>query len=49
MTEVYRRVIDRTYALVDENWPTILRVAKHLDRHGDITDQAALDRLIERC
>jgi hypothetical protein len=49
MTEVYRRVIDRTYALVDENWPTILRVAKHLDRHGDIADQAALDRLIERC
>jgi hypothetical protein len=48
MTEVYNRVIDRSHALVDQDWHTIVRVAKHLERHGDIDDQATLDGLIER-
>jgi hypothetical protein len=48
MNEIYKQVIHKTYVLVDQNWPTILRVAKHLERHGDIDDQASLDRLILR-
>jgi hypothetical protein len=46
MTGVYDRVIDKAYALVDQNWRTIQRVAKHLERHGDINDQATLDSLM---
>jgi hypothetical protein len=33
-------------ALVDQYWPAIMRVAKHLERHDSI-DQAELDRLID--
>jgi hypothetical protein len=48
MHTIYCRVIDKAYALVDQHWRTILRVAKHLERHGDIDGQATLDDLIER-
>jgi hypothetical protein len=46
MTDVYNRIIDKSYALVDQHWRAILRVAKHLERHGEIKDQATLDDLI---
>jgi hypothetical protein len=46
MAEVYKQVIDKAYALVNQHWRAILRVAKHLERHGDIHDQATLDSLI---
>ena len=48
MTRVYDRVLPKTADLVDQYWPSILRVAKHLERHGAIDDQAMLDDLIER-
>lgn len=45
---IYCRVIDKSYALVVQHWRAVVRVAKHLERHGDIDDQATLDRLILR-
>ena len=48
MYEVYGRIIDKARALVDQHWRIIVRVAKHLERHGDIDNQAMLDSLIER-
>jgi hypothetical protein len=48
MTRVYDRVLSKTADLVDQYWPSVLRVAKHLERHGAIDDQAMLDDLIER-
>ena len=46
MDEEYWRLIAETAALVDQYWPAIRRVAKHLERHDNI-DQAELDRLID--
>lgn len=48
MTTVYDCVLQKTADLVDEYWPAIVRVAKHLERHGVINDPAMLDDLIER-
>jgi hypothetical protein len=48
MHEVYLRVIDKAHALVDQNYRAIVRVAKHLERHGCVEDQTTLDSLIDR-
>jgi hypothetical protein len=48
MTKVYDRVLQKTADLVDQYWPAIVCVAKYLERHGAINDQATLDDLIER-
>jgi hypothetical protein len=48
MEEVYLRLVQETAILVDQHWPIIARVAKHLERHGRIDTQAELDDLIER-
>lgn len=45
MDAEYWRLIAETAALVDQCWPAIRRVAKHLEQHDDV-DQAELDRLI---
>jgi hypothetical protein len=46
MLEVYSTLLQETAALVEQPWPAIKRVAKHLERHGAIDDQATLDELI---
>jgi hypothetical protein len=48
MYEIYLRLLRDTAALVEQLWPAIERVAKHLERHGRINDQRQLDELIER-
>ena len=45
--ETYHRLMHKTAALVERHWPAIQRVAKHLERHDRIEDQATLDGLIE--
>jgi hypothetical protein len=45
MQEVYSRLLRETTALVNQHWPAIARVAKHLERHSGL-DQAKLDELI---
>lgn len=39
-------LIAEVMTLIDQYWPAIRRVAKHLERHGKL-DQAELDRLID--
>lgn len=46
--ELYNSIVRKADDLVEQNWPAMVRVAKHLERHGDIDDQATLDSLIER-
>ena len=48
MTEAYVRLLQKTAALVEQHWPAIMRVGKHLERHGRINNQAELDDLIAR-
>ena len=48
MMEIFLRLKRETAALVETHWLAIKRVAKHLERHGRIDDQATLDELIER-
>ena len=48
MDQEYLRLVQETATLVDQHWPAIERVAKHLERHGRIDTQAELDDLIER-
>jgi hypothetical protein len=46
MEEIYARLTREAAALVKQHWFAIVRAAKHLERHGRIEDQAALDNLI---
>ncbi|WP_439400390.1 hypothetical protein ACRQ5Q_43415 (plasmid) [Bradyrhizobium sp. PMVTL-01] len=46
--DIYSRLLRESAALVEQHWPAIERVAKHLERHGRIDNQAQLDDLIER-
>ena len=42
------RLLQTTAALVEQHWPAIERVGKHLERHRRIDDQVELDDLIAR-
>ena len=44
----YARIEEESAVLVEHHWPAIERVAKHLERHGRIDDQATIDDLIAR-
>ena len=44
--ETLNKLIAEVMTLIDQYWPAIRRVAKHLERHGKL-DQAELDRLID--
>jgi hypothetical protein len=46
--EIWVRLLRTTHGLVKRHWPAIERVAKHLERHRCIDDQAELDDLIAR-
>ena len=48
MNDVYGPLLEKTAALVDQHWLAVEHVAKYLERHGHIDDQATLDDLIER-
>ena len=48
MNEVYSRLVRETAAIVEQHWAAITPVAKHLENHDRIDDQATLDQLIER-
>jgi hypothetical protein len=48
MNNIYFCLLRQTAAMIEQHWPAIVRVAKHLERRGVINDPAMLDDLIER-
>jgi hypothetical protein len=48
MTDVYVRLLKVTATLIERHWAAIVRVGKHLERHGRVDNQAELDDLIAR-